>query len=64
MYECDKCEWYNPWKDSGDRGAAKAEHDLINHPNHEHVWGDSPYHWDKEGVQRCTVCQVRPDEVQ
>ena len=44
------CNWINPWNDSGDRGAAQADHNREYHPGHEHVFEDSTYEWEQKGV--------------
>jgi hypothetical protein len=43
------CEWVNPWRDSGDRGAAQHDHDRQYHPDHKHEWGWSRYEWEQKG---------------
>jgi len=44
------CNWKNPWTDSGDRGAAQADHNRQYHPEHTHVFGDSTYDWEQAGM--------------
>jgi hypothetical protein len=43
------CEAKNNWTDSGDRGAAKCDHDRHYHPDHKHVFTDSTYDWEQVG---------------
>lgn len=43
------CNWQNNWTDSGDRGMAQADHDRECHPDHAHVFADSPYEWEQAG---------------
>ena len=43
------CTARNTWTDSGDRGAAKHDHDREYHPTHAHVWGPSSYSWEQAG---------------
>lgn len=44
-----ECNWKNPYTDSGDRGAARVDHDREFHPDHAHAWGDSSYKWEQIG---------------
>jgi hypothetical protein len=45
-----ECVWINPWTDSGDRGAARVDHDRAFHPDHAHDWGWSDYEWEQKGA--------------
>lgn len=54
MSDCAKCEWTNNFKtcQDGSREAAKYDHDRHNHPDHTHVFGDSPYDWEQIGANK------------
>ena len=43
------CNYRSIYTDSGDRGADMADHMRAAHPDHTHVWVDSPYDWEQVG---------------
>lgn len=69
MNNNETCNWTNPYSDSGDRGAAQADHTREYHPDHTHVFEDSPYDWEQKGQTHIapgdgTKVTLRPETVQ
>lgn len=56
------CLWENNWTDSGDRGAAQADHDRVHHADHVHDWTfvEARYPWQNERYIAFNMARVSP----
>lgn len=44
------CTYRSGYSKSDDRAVDEMDHNRAYHPDHDHVWGRSPYDWEQEGT--------------